>query len=263
LIKFVKDCPGDIPISVIGVGSNLLVRDGGIRGIVIRLGRNFSNIEVKGREILAGAGVLDIKLSRISAEFGLGGLEFLAGVPGSIGGAIRMNAGAYGRQISDVLISATVLDRTGQVIKYPARQLGLRYRQSSLARDDIVLEAKFCGEQEPIEVITNRIRKITETRETSQPVRDRTSGSTFTNPPGLTAWELIEEAGCSGLRRGNAIVSKKHCNFLVNMGGATSADIEGLGEEVRERVREKTGVQLQWEIERVGSRGIPPTNDAQ
>ena len=258
LVEFVKGCPGDIPMSVIGVGSNLLVRDGGIRGIVIRLGRNFSNIEVKGAEIAAGAGALDIKVSRVSAEAGIGGLEFLAGVPGSIGGAVRMNAGAYGQEVSDVLISATVLDRTGQVIKYPAGKLGLRYRQSHLARDTIVLEAKFRGELEPMSVITSRIHKITEARETSQPVRDRTSGSTFTNPPGLTAWELIEEAGCGGLRRGNAMVSPKHCNFLVNTGGATSADIEGLGEEVRERVRAKTGIQLQWEIERIGCPGIPP-----
>ena len=258
LVEFVKGCPGDIPISVIGVGSNLLVRDGGIRGVVIRLGHNFSNIEVKGTEILAGAGALDIKLSRVSAASGIGGMEFLAGVPGSIGGAVRMNAGAYGREVSDVLISATVLDRTGQMTAYPAGELGLRYRQSSLARDAIVLEAKLRGEQEPTAVISSRIRKIREARETSQPVRDRTSGSTFVNPSGLTAWELIEEAGCSGLRRGNAMVSLKHCNFLVNTGGATSADIEGLGEEVRERVLEKTGIQLQWEIERIGCREIPP-----
>ena len=256
LVEFVKDCPRDIPISVIGVGSNLLVRDGGIRGIVIRLGHNFSNIEVKGTEILAGAGVLDIKLSRVSAGSGIGGMEFLAGVPGSIGGAVRMNAGAYGREVSDVLISATVLDRSGQVTEYPLRQLGLSYRQSALARDTIVLAAKFRGKQEPIAVISSRIHKITEAREMSQPVRDRTSGSTFVNPSGLTAWELIEESGCSGLRRGKAMVSTKHCNFLVNTGGATSADIEGLGEEVRERVREKTGVQLQWEIERIGCREI-------
>tara|TARA_Y100001001_G_C7910721_1_gene275123 strand:- start:325 stop:852 length:528 start_codon:yes stop_codon:yes gene_type:complete len=168
-----------------------------------------------------------------------------------------MNAGAYGREVSDVLISATVLDRSGQVTEYPLRQLGLSYRQSALARDTIVLAAKFRGKQEPIAVISSRIHKITETREMSQPVRDRTSGSTFVNPSGLTAWELIEESGCSGLRRGKAMVSTKHCNFLVNTGGATSADIEGLGEEVRERVREKTGVQLQWEIERIGCREIP------
>jgi UDP-N-acetylmuramate dehydrogenase len=262
LIEFVKGCPGDIPISVIGLGSNLLIRDGGIRGIVIRLGRNFSDIEVKGTEIVAGAGTPDLKLSHVSAKSGIGGIEFLAGVPGSIGGAVRMNAGAYGREVSDVLISATVLERTGQVTTWSSKQLGLKYRKSLFARDTIVLGAKFCGQQEPIAVITRRIHKIKKAREISQPVRDRTSGSTFINPSGLTAWELIQEAGCSGLRRGDAMVSLKHCNFLVNTGGATSADIEALGEEVRERVRVKTGIHLQWEIERIGSAGMPLANGA-
>lgn len=256
LIEFVKDCPKDVPITTIGVGSNLLVRDGGIRGVVIRLTRNFANIEIENTDILAGAGVSSLKLARAGAKAGIGGLEFLAGVPGSVGGAVRMNAGAYGREVSDVLVSATVLKRSGLVTICPLQELGLQYRASSLVGSSIVLGARFRGSRESVDVIANRIQKINEAREISQPVRERTGGSTFINPFGVKAWELIEGAGCKGLCQGKAMVSKKHCNFLVNTGGATAADIEGLGEEVRRRVRRKSGVQLCWEIQRVGSRAM-------
>ena len=200
LIEFVRSCPKDIPISIIGVGSNLLVRDGGIRGVVIRLNRNFSTIEIESTDILAGASVPDLKLARAAAKAGIGGLEFLAGVPGLVGGAIRMNAGAYDREVSDVLVSATVLERSGQVTVCSLGQLGLKYRKSSLADDTIVLAAKFRGTRGQTNVIASRIQKISEAREISQPLRERTGGSTFINPSGLRAWELIENAGCRGLR---------------------------------------------------------------
>ena len=257
LIEFLGGCPADIPISVIGVGSNLLVRDGGVRGVVIRLGRNFARINIEEDCVIAGAGALDIKLARLGARAGIGGLEFLSGVPGTVGGAVRMNAGAYGAEVADILISATVVSRDGNYAKVSKRDLSLRYRGSCLPKDSIVVEASFHGESRLTENILSRIKEIDETRRTSQPVRDRTGGSTFANPSDRAAWELIEEAGCRGLRVGNAMVSPKHCNFLVNIGGATSSDIENLGEELRRRVREQSGVHLQWEIQRIGSAEIP------
>ncbi|MEE2694556.1 MAG: UDP-N-acetylmuramate dehydrogenase [Pseudomonadota bacterium] len=257
LIEFLDACPVNIPVSVIGVGSNLLVRDGGVRGVVIRLGRSFAKINTKGECITAGAGALCLKLARVGAKAGVGGLEFLAGVPGTVGGAVRMNAGAYGSEIANVLVSATVVSRCGLTARLSARDLKLQYRSSSLPNDSVVLEASFNGEKDLVEDIFSRIEKINESRKISQPVRDRTGGSTFANPSERSAWELIEEAGCRGLRVGNAMVSPKHCNFLVNTGGATSADIEQLGEELRRRVHEQTGVELRWEIQRIGSAQTP------
>ena len=257
LIEFLGGCPENIPISVIGVGSNLLVRDGGVRGVVIRLGRSFAKINIEDENITAGAGVLGLKLALVSAKAGIGGLEFLSGVPGTVGGAVKMNAGAYGNEVVDVLISATVVNRDGRTARLSTRDLRLKYRSSSLPGDSIVVDASFHGEKDLVDDILRRIKKINETRKISQPVRDRTGGSTFANPSERSAWELIEAAGCRGLRVGNAMVSPKHCNFLVNTGGATSSDIERLGEELRRRVREQSGIQLRWEIQRIGNAKIP------
>lgn len=257
LIEFLEGCPANIPISIIGVGSNLLVRDGGVRGVVIRLGRSFAKINIEDECITAGAGALGLKLARLGAKAGVGGLEFLSGVPGTVGGAVRMNAGAYGGEVADVLVSARVVSRGGGIARLSAQDLRLQYRSSSLPNDSIVLDASFRGKKGLVQDILCRIEQITKSREMSQPIRDRTGGSTFANPAGRSAWELIEEAGCRELRVGNAMVSPKHCNFLVNTGGATSCDIESLGEELRRRVREQSGIQLQWEIQRIGSAKIP------
>ncbi|MBT07204.1 MAG: UDP-N-acetylenolpyruvoylglucosamine reductase [Rhodospirillaceae bacterium] len=258
LIEFLGGCPPNIPICVIGVGSNLLIRDGGIRGVVIRLGRSFAKINIGDEcRITAGAGALGPKLARLAAKGGIRGLEFLSGVPGTVGGAIRMNAGAYGNEVADVLVSASVVSRAGSLARLSARDLRLRYRGSSIPSDSIVLDASFYGEKDVVEDILRRIEEINKNRDISQPIRDRTGGSTFANPFERSAWELIESAGCRGLRIGKAMVSPKHCNFLINTGGATSADIEKLGEELRRRVREQSGIELRWEIQRIGSAEIP------
>tara|TARA_Y100000588_G_scaffold129660_1_gene142065 strand:+ start:3550 stop:4503 length:954 start_codon:yes stop_codon:yes gene_type:complete len=258
LKEFLDGCPANIPISIIGVGSNLLVRDGGIRGVVIRLGRSFAKINIEDEcRITAGAGALGPKLARLAAKCGIGGLEFLSGVPGTVGGAIRMNAGAYGREVADVLVSASVVSRGGSLARLSARDLRLKYRSSSLSNDSIVLDASFYGERAVVGDIFSRIEEINKSRNLAQPIRDRTGGSTFVNPSDRSAWELIEAAGCRGLRIGKAMVSPKHCNFLINTGGATSSDIERLGEELRRRVHEQSGVQLRWEIQRIGTAEMP------
>jgi UDP-N-acetylmuramate dehydrogenase len=252
LAGFLAALPPPISVTVIGVGSNLLVRDGGIPGVVIRLGRGFGAIEMERDEIRAGAAALDRIVAFAAADAGLGELEFLSGIPGSIGGSVRMNAGAYGREIKDVLVSAIALDRTGETHTIASREMGLSYRRSDVDPSWIVIGARLRGTQEDRAAIGRRLDEIRAVREATQPVRARTGGSTFKNPPGESAWHLIDAAGCRGLVRGGAMVSQQHTNFLINTGTATAADLEGLGEEVRRRVYESSGILLEWEIERIG-----------
>ncbi|HUB85786.1 MAG TPA: UDP-N-acetylmuramate dehydrogenase [Rhizomicrobium sp.] len=242
----------DTRVSVIGVGSNLLVRDGGIPGVVIRLPGAFGKIAIEGNRIRAGAAALDAAVARAAADAGIGGLEFLRGVPGTIGGALRMNAGCYGREIKDIFVEATAITGKGEKITLKAADMGFVYRKSAVPDDYIFVEAVFEGEAgDPVQVKA-RMDALVEQRENTQPVKSKTGGSTFKNPPGHKAWELIDQSGCRGLMRGAAQVSEKHCNFLINTGDATAADIEGLGEDVRARVKAKFGVELEWEIKRVG-----------
>jgi UDP-N-acetylmuramate dehydrogenase len=253
LAEFLAALPDDIPVTVLGVGSNLLVRDGGIRGVVIRLGSGFAEVTpAAGDEIRAGAGALDLSVARTAAKLGLAGLEFLSGIPGTVGGGFQTNAGAYGSELKDVLVSATAIDRRGRVHHVDAAALGLSYRHSAAPPDWIFTSAAFRGTRGEPTTIAERLEAIQAAREASQPIRARTGGSTFANPPGHRAWELIDMAGCRGLTIGGAKVSEKHTNFLINTGHATAADIEALGEEVRRRVYERSGIRLEWEIRRVG-----------
>jgi UDP-N-acetylmuramate dehydrogenase len=256
LAAFLAALPMDVPVTVIGVGSNLLVRDGGVPGVTIRLGRGLANIAIEHGEVWVGAGALDRIAALAAAEAGLAGLEFLSGIPGTIGGSLRMNAGAYGAEIKDVLVSATALDRSGRSHTIDRASMKLAYRNCGVDPGWIFVEARLRGIACDRVEITKRLMTIREMRNTAQPVHARTSGSTFANPPGDSAWRLIDAAGCRGLIRGGAMVSQKHTNFLINTGGATAADIEGLGEEVRRRVYEMTGIVLEWEICRVG-RSLP------
>ncbi|MCC7049068.1 MAG: UDP-N-acetylmuramate dehydrogenase [Alphaproteobacteria bacterium] len=267
LADFLAARPADVPVTVIGVGSNLLVRDGGVPGVVIRLGRGFADIRVEGDVVIAGAGALDLNVAHLAAEAGLAGLEFLCGVPGTIGGALRMNAGAYGAEVKDVLVSAKALDPRGRRYCLTPEHIGLAYRHCGLPEGWIFTNARFQGRPGDKVQIARRMADIQAERADTQPVRTRTGGSTFANPPGgpsggHKAWELIDRAGCRGLKRGGAMVSEKHCNFLINAGDATAADIEGLGEEVRRRVFEATGVTLEWEIRRIGVPAGPLARDA-
>jgi UDP-N-acetylmuramate dehydrogenase len=241
-----------VPVTVIGVASNLLVRDGGIGGVVVRLGRGFVEIMPDGAEIAAGAGALDLNVALACGLAGISGLEFMSGIPGTVGGGLRMNAGAYGREFKDVLIDAVALDARGARHVLSPADMGLSYRHSGVPEDWIFVSARFRGEAGDRDAIAARMTEIQAAREASQPIRARTGGSTFANPPGGKAWELIDQAGCRGLKRGGAMVSQQHANFLINTGVATAADIEQLGEEVRRRVRENSGVTLEWEIRRVG-----------
>jgi UDP-N-acetylmuramate dehydrogenase len=253
LADFLAGTPGDIPVTAIGVGSNLLVRDGGIRGVVVRLGRGFAEITpaADGR-VRSGAGALDLNVALTAAEAGIAGLEFLSGIPGTVGGGFRTNAGAYGSEFKDVLESATALDAQGGRHELSLADLHLTYRHSGVAEDWIFVAARFKGAAGDKLAIARRMTEIQEAREQSQPIRAKTGGSTFANPPGHKAWQLVDQAGCRGIRRGGAMISDKHANFLINTGDATAADIEGLGEEVRARVLAKTGITLHWEIKRVG-----------
>ena len=251
LATFMGALPSDVPVTVLGVGSNILVRDGGVKGVVIRLLRGFTGISVEGGEIVAGAGALDLNVALTACDHALAGLEFLSGIPGTIGGALRMNAGAYEGDLSQVLVSAEAVDRSGKVHVVPASALGFSYRHSEAPGDWIFTAARLRATSGDQLAIARRIAEIDAARTDSQP-RSRTGGSTFVNPPGHKAWQLIDQAGCRGLQVGAAQVSEKHCNFLINLGEATASDIEGLGEEVRRRVLEKTGVQLEWEIRRIG-----------
>ncbi len=252
LAEFLAALPPQIPMTVIGIGSNILVRDGGIPGVVIRLGRGFAAIEVERDEIRAAAAALDRIVAFAAADAGLGGLEFLSGIPGSIGGSLRMNAGAYGREIKDVLVSAIALDRTGETHTLSSREIGLSYRHSDIDPSWVFVEARLRGAPGDCSAIRRRLHEIRAAREATQPVRARTGGSTFKNPPGDSAWRLIDAAGCRGLVRGAAMVSQQHANFLINTSNATAADLEGLGEEVRRRVHDTSGILLEWEIERIG-----------
>jgi len=252
LADFLGALPADIAVTVIGVGSNLLVRDGGIPGVTIRLGRGFAGIAAEGDVVRAGAGALDLNVALTAAEAGIAGLEFLSGVPGTVGGGLRMNAGAYGSEIKDVLVEAEAIDRGGVIHRVQAAELGLSYRHAAAPADWIFAGTLLRGRPGERPEIARRMSEIQAAREASQPIRSRTGGSTFANPPGHQAWQLIDAAGCRGLMRGGAMVSEKHTNFLINTGTASAADIEGLGEEVRRRVHSKFGIVLEWEIRRVG-----------
>jgi len=251
LCTFLANKP-DLPVSVIGVGSNLLVREGGIPGVVIRLPGGFGKIEAQGSRIRVGAAALDAAVARAAADAGIGGLEFLRGVPGTIGGALRMNAGCYGSEIKDVFVEATAVDARGQKHLLNAADMGFTYRKSGVPEDFIFVEAVLQGISGNADEIRARMNALVEQRESTQPVKSKTGGSTFKNPPRHKAWQLIDEAGCRGLMVGAAQVSEKHCNFLINTGDATATDIESLGEEVRARVKAKSGIELEWEIKRVG-----------
>jgi UDP-N-acetylmuramate dehydrogenase len=252
LAAFLAALPLGIPTAVIGVGSNLLVRDGGIPGVTIRLGRGCAGIIIEKDEIRAGAAALDRIVASAAAEAGLAGLEFLSGIPGSIGGSVRMNAGAYGREIKETLISATALDRSGLSHTVACQTMGFSYRRSEINPSWIIIGARLRGIRDDPAAIVARLDGIRTAREATQPVRARTGGSTFKNPPGKSAWGLIDAAGCRGLTLGGAKVSDQHANFLINLGNATATDLESLGEEVRRRVYETCGVALEWEIERIG-----------
>jgi UDP-N-acetylmuramate dehydrogenase len=252
LAAFLAAKPADVPVTVIGVASNLLVRDGGIKGVVVRLGRGFVEIEAKDETVIAGAGALDFNVTLTARDAGIAGLEFLSGIPGTVGGGLRMNAGAYGSEFKDTLHSATALDAKGEQHELPLAALDLSYRHSGVPADWIFVAARFAGKAGDKLAIARRMTEIQAAREASQPIRAKTGGSTFANPAGHKAWQLIDEAGCRGIRRGGAMISDKHANFLINTGEATAADIEALGEEVRARVLAKTGITLEWEIRRVG-----------
>jgi UDP-N-acetylmuramate dehydrogenase len=250
---FMRLLPPEIPVMPIGVGSNLLVRDGGVPGVVVRLGRGFSQISIEeGHRVRVGTAVPDVKLARAAADAGIGGLAFYRGIPGAVGGALRMNAGAYGGETKDVLVEARAVDRSGNVHVLSNADFGYAYRHSSVPDDLIFTQALFQGKAGESAVILAEMQGITERREQTQPVKSRTGGSTFKNPHGHKSWQLIDTAGCRGLTIGKAQVSELHCNFLLNLGGATAHDIETLGETVRERVKAQSGVQLEWEIKRLG-----------
>ena len=255
LAAFLAGCPADVPVTIIGVGSNLLVRDGGVPGVVIRLGRPFMNVEIaKGNRVRAGTAALDVAVARAAQEAGIAGLEFYRGIPGSIGGALRMNGGAYGRETRDVLIEAVAVDRAGKRHVLSNADMHYSYRHCGAPDDLIFVEPLFQGTPGDKGEIQARMDEITASREATQPIRTRTGGSTFKNPDGHKSWQLIDAAGCRGLTRGGAQVSELHCNFLINTGAASAADIEDLGEEVRARVKSQSGVTLEWEIRRIGVR---------
>jgi UDP-N-acetylmuramate dehydrogenase len=253
LAYVLANVPADLPVTVIGLGSNLLVRDGGVPGMVIRLGRGFAQIAVEpGHRIRAGAAVPDAKLARAAADAGIAGLAFYRGIPGSIGGALRMNAGAHGRETRDALVEAQAVDRKGSLHRLPLSDLGMSYRHSGVPQDWIFTEALYQGRPGEQAAILKEMNEVAEYREANQPIKERTGGSTFKNPPGHSAWRLIEAAGCRGLRIGGAQVSQMHCNFLINEANASAEDIERLGETVRARVRAASGHELHWEIIRIG-----------
>ncbi len=250
---FLSGLDPSVPVMGLGLGSNLIVRDGGVPGIVVRLGKAFARVEPLDKTTLrCGGGASGILVSSAARDAGIGGLEFLRSIPGTVGGFVRMNGGAYGREVKDVLVDCELVLRSGQRKTVPLAEIGYSYRHSELPAGSIVVGATFRGRPEQPPKIQAEMDRIAEEREASQPLRSRTGGSTFKNPPGTKAWKLIDAAGCRGLRVGGAEVSEKHCNFMLNLGEATAADIEALGEEVRRRVREQSGVELEWEIQRVG-----------
>ena len=254
LAYFLKSLPADIAVTQIGLGSNLIVRDGGVPGVVIRLGgRAFGAVELlDGARVRVGTAMPDQIFAKRVAEAGLAGMEFYCGIPGSIGGALRMNAGAHGGETVDVLVEARGVDRRGNIRTFSNADMGYSYRHSDAPEDVIFTSVMFQGRADEPAAIKERMAEITAKREASQPIRERTGGSTFANPKPQSAWQVVDAAGCRGLVMGDAQVSEMHCNFLINRGKATAADIEGLGEEVRRRVKEDSGVELRWEIKRIG-----------
>jgi UDP-N-acetylmuramate dehydrogenase len=253
LARFLAELDPSVPILPVGVGSNLIVRDGGVPGVVVRLPKAMSHVHVEpGHRVRAGGGAMGITVASKARDSHIAGLEFLRGIPGTAGGAVRMNAGAYGREVADILVEATLVLRDGRVETWPAERLGYTYRHSEVPGGAVVVEALFQGVPGERSAIGAEMDRIAAEREASQPLRSRTGGSTFKNPPGNKAWKLIDEAGCRGLTVGDAQVSEKHCNFLLNLGNARACDIEALGEEVRRRVKAHSGVELEWEIQRVG-----------
>ncbi len=252
LVHFLRQRPKDVPVLVVGVGSNMLVRDGGVPGVVIRLGKSFAGITVDGNRITAGAGAMDVTVAFKARDEGIAGLEFMRGIPGTVGGALVMNAGAYGRDVSDILIEATAVDLDGNLHTLSNSEMGFGYRHADVDSSWIFVSATFEGVPGDISEIAARIEEINKAREDSQPLRTRTGGSTFRNPTDGKAWQLVDDAGCRGLRVGGAQVSEKHCNFLINTGDATAADLEALGEQVRDRVQARSGHNLHWEIRIVG-----------
>lgn len=254
LAALLKALPAEIPVTAIGLASNLIVRDGGVEGVVVRLtGKAFGEVTVlDGHRLRAGTGVPDMRLARAAAEAGIDGLAFYRGIPGSVGGALRMNAGAHGGETTDVLVEARGVDRQGNIRTFSHADMGFSYRHSDVPEDIIFTSAVFQGRPGRPEDIVVEMERITAAREASQPIREKTGGSTFANPKPQSAWKVIDAAGCRGLTMGDAQVSEMHCNFLINRGCATAADIEGLGEEVRRRVKAQSGVELRWEIRRIG-----------
>lgn len=250
---FLRHCPADIPITILGLGSNMLIRDGGIRGVVIRLRGKFSYIGHHGNIITAGTGTSDIRIAKYAANIGLSGFSFLAGIPGNLGGALRMNAGAFGNEVQDIFISAQAIDRGGWIHEISFENMGFAYRHTEIPDDWIFLSASMKAIGTDLsENLNQQIKDIQQKREGTQPKAVLTGGSTFANPEGYKAWQLIDQAGFRGYRLGGAQVSEKHCNFLINTGNATAKDIEDLGELVRQKVKEQSGIELRWEIRRIG-----------
>ena len=252
LSYFLSNLPGDIALTVVGLGSNLIVRDGGVPGVVVRLGRGFNEIAVEGLDVRAGTAVPDLRVAQAAQKAGIAGLAFMCGIPGGVGGALRMNGGAYGRETKDALVEARAVDRTGRVHVLCNADMDYTYRHCGAPEDFIFTQARFGGQTGDPDAIAGEMERITQSRGASQPIKTRTGGSTFKNPAGQKAWQIIDAAGCRGLRIGGAQVSELHCNFLINLGEATAADIESLGETVRQRVKDNSGVDLQWEIKRIG-----------
>ncbi|HET9147184.1 MAG TPA: UDP-N-acetylmuramate dehydrogenase [Acetobacteraceae bacterium] len=258
LSHFLAGLAPEIPVTVIGAASNLIIRDGGIPGIVVKLARGFSGIAVEEGGIVAGAAALDATIAERAAAAGLAGLEFLSGIPGSLGGAVAMNAGAYGAEMAEVLDWAELVLRSGEIVRLAAHELGLSYRHANIPPGAVVVRARLRARPGETQLIAARMHEIKASREATQPVRARTGGSTFRNPEGYKAWTLIDQAGCRGMVLGGAQVSEKHCNFLINTGSATAAELESLGDAVRRRVRAQSGIDLQWEIRRIGIPGAAP-----
>lgn len=253
LADFLRALDPETPVMALGLGSNMIVRDGGVPGVVIRLGKAFADVSlIEPLTLRCGGGASGILVSSTARDAGIGGLEFLRSIPGTVGGFVRMNGGAYGREVKDILIDCDVILRSGERKTLQLSELGYTYRHSELPEGATVISATFKGHAAAPEAVQAEMDRISASREASQPLRSKTGGSTFKNPDGHKAWQLVDEAGCRGLQLGGAQVSEKHTNFLINVGDATSADIEALGEEVRRRVKEKSGVTLEWEIQRVG-----------
>jgi len=257
LAHFLSSTPDDVPVTILGVASNTLVRDGGIKGVVVRLGPSFAKVRTDGLTVRAGAAALDNKVAKIAAKAGIAGLEFYAGIPGTIGGALKMNAGCYGAETTDVLVEVIALDRAGRRQIMPHKEMGYSYRHSKAPDDLIFVEALFEGKKDKPADIQKRMDDITARREKSQPIREKTGGSTFKNPDqvqsgGRGAWQVIDAAGGRGFKVGDAQMSEKHCNFMINTGDATAADLEELGETMRQMVKDSQGVDLDWEVKRIG-----------